>query len=136
MIVDNIKNAKLYYSLHPEFKAAFECLASLTAESENKRYEINGDNCFVNLTEYENKCEAECKYEAHAKYIDIQFMVKGKEFGVFKRFVIPTLALCGSGFMIYAAIESHKTGVLYYLVVFAAFMFMGWFFDRKNKKRM
>ena len=79
MIVDNIKNAKLYYSLHPEFKAAFECLASLTAESEAKRYEINGDNCFVNLAEYENKCEAECKYEAHAKYIDIQFMVKGKE---------------------------------------------------------
>ncbi len=79
MIVDNIKNAKLYYSLHPEFKAAFECLKSLTADSENKRYEINGDKCFVNLSEYENKCMSECKYEAHKKYIDIQFMVKGKE---------------------------------------------------------
>ena len=79
MIVDNIKNAKLYYALHPEFKAAFECLASLTAESETGRYEINGDNCFVNLAEYENKCAAECKYEAHAKYIDIQFMVEGVE---------------------------------------------------------
>lgn len=79
MIVDNIKNAKLYYGLHPEFKGAFECLASLTADSENKRYDINGDKCFVNLSEYENKKEEECKYEAHAKYIDIQFMVKGKE---------------------------------------------------------
>lgn len=68
--------------------------------------------------------------------IYIMFMVKGKEFGAFKRFVIPTLALCGSIFMIYAAVESHKMGVLYYLIVFAVFMFMGWLFDIKNKKRM
>ncbi len=66
--------------------------------------------------------------------IYIMFMIKGKEFGVFKRFVLPILALCGSLFTVYAAIVSHKMGVVYYLIVFAAFMLAGWLIDRKNKK--
>ena len=61
-------------------------------------------------------------------------MVRGKEYGVFKRFVLPILALCGSLFTIYAAIVSHKMGVVYYLIVFAVFMLIGWLIDRKNKK--
>lgn len=72
----------------------------------------------------------------YALYIPIfiRFMVKGKEYGVFKRFVLPILALCGSLFTVYAAIVSHKMGVVYYLIVFALFMFAGWMIDRKNKK--
>lgn len=66
--------------------------------------------------------------------IYIMFMIKGKEFGVFKRFILPAVALCGSLFTIYAAIVSHKMGVVYYLIVFAAFMLAGWLIDRKNKK--
>ena len=70
----------------------------------------------------------------YAFYIPIYilFMIKGKEFGVFKRFVIPALALCGSVFTVYAAVISHKMGVVYYLVVFAMFMFAGWICDRKK----
>ncbi len=66
--------------------------------------------------------------------IYIMFMIKGKDFGFFKRFVIPALALCGSAFTVYAAVVSHKMGVVYYLIVFAMFMLAGWWFDRKNKK--
>jgi len=66
--------------------------------------------------------------------IYVKFMVKGKEFGVFKRFVLPILAICGSLFTIYAAIDSHKMGVVYYLIVFAAFMLVGWIADKKNKR--
>ena len=62
------------------------------------------------------------------------FMKKGKDFGFFKRFVIPAFALCGSLFTVYAAIVSHKMGVVYYLVVFAMCMVVGGVLDRKNKK--
>lgn len=66
--------------------------------------------------------------------IYIMFMIKGKEFGAFKRFVIPAFALAGSLFTVYAAIVSHKMGVVYYLIVFAMFMVAGLWLDRKNKK--
>ncbi len=71
----------------------------------------------------------------YAMYVPIfiMFMIKGKEFGFFKRFVLPILATCGSLFTVYAAIVSHKMGVVYYLIVFAAFMVAGWLFDKKRK---
>nr|MBQ5811103.1 APC family permease [Clostridia bacterium] len=70
----------------------------------------------------------------YAMYIPvyIAFMKKDKDFGFFKRFVIPALALCGCLFTCYAAIISHKMGVVYYLIVFAAFMVAGWFADKKR----
>lgn len=71
----------------------------------------------------------------YAMYVPIfiVFMVRGKEFGVFKRFILPALATCGSLFTVYAAIVSHKMGVVYYLIVFAAFMLAGWALDKKRK---
>ena len=68
--------------------------------------------------------------------IYIMFMIKGKEFGVFKRFVLPALAFGSSVFVVYAAVASHKMGVVYYLIVFAMFMFAGWLLDFKNKKAL
>ena len=72
----------------------------------------------------------------YAMYVPvfIAFMIKGKEFGFFKRFVIPFLAICGSLFTVYAAIVSHKISVVYYLIVFAIFMLIGYVADRKNRK--
>ena len=58
-------------------------------------------------------------------FMFISFMVKEKELGVFKRFVMPTLAVCGCCFMVYAAIVSHKMAVVYYLIIFAVFMIVG-----------
>ncbi len=73
----------------------------------------------------------------YAFYIPIYivFMKNSKEFGAFKRFVIPILAVIGSVFMVYAAAASHS-GVLYYLIVFAAFMLVGFLVDLKNKKTL
>ncbi len=67
--------------------------------------------------------------------IYIAFMIKGKGFGFFKRFVIPLFAACGSIFTVYAAIVSHKMGVVYYLIVFAVFMLAGLIFDMVGKKK-
>lgn len=80
MIIDKIENAEKYYNAHPEFKAVFEVLASLDAESEEKRRDVNGNKAFVNLSSYVNKPAAECKFEAHAKYADIQYVVTGHEY--------------------------------------------------------
>lgn len=80
MIIDSIKNADRYYSVHPSFEAAFKALAAIGEETENGRITVDGDNVFINLSEYTNKSVDECPFEAHKKYIDIQFVVWGREF--------------------------------------------------------
>ena len=44
---------------------------------------------------------------------------------VLTRFVLPALALCGSLFMIYAAIYAHGMAVVAYLSIFAVVMLAG-----------
>ena len=46
---------------------------------ENGRYKIDGDNIFVSIQDYQTKQENEGKFEAHKKYADIQFIIKGEE---------------------------------------------------------
>ena len=43
------------------------------------------------------------------------------------------LALCACAFMVYAAFAGYGVTVLYYLVVYAAVMGIGWLFDRRKK---
>lgn len=64
--------------------------------------------------------------------IFVQFMRKEKDLNGFKRFVMPTLGLCGCLFMVYAACAAYGAKVFYYLIVFAVFMIVGNFFYRKN----
>lgn len=44
-----------------------------------KRYDIDGDNLFAMVSEYMTKNEETAQFEAHRKYIDIQYVVSGKE---------------------------------------------------------
>jgi YhcH/YjgK/YiaL family protein len=46
---------------------------------ELKRYDIDGDNLFAPVSEYITKDEEDARYEAHQKYIDIQYIISGKE---------------------------------------------------------
>ena len=55
----------------------------------------------------------------------VQWMRKEKDQNVVRRFVMPSLALCGSVFMIIACIFSHGIGCLWYLIVFVAIMGIG-----------
>ena len=70
----------------------------------------------------------------YAAYIPIfiAMMIKEKELGGFKRFVMPILAICGCLFMAYAACDTYKVTVLYYLAVFAVVMLIGVFFINKK----
>ena len=80
MIIDNIKNAEKYKGINKYFDMAFEALLSFNADTEEKKYILDGDNAFINLSSYVNKNVSECKFESHAKYADIQFVVSGHEY--------------------------------------------------------
>lgn len=46
---------------------------------ELKRYDIDGDNLYATVSEYMTKNEEDALYEAHRKYIDIQYVAGGRE---------------------------------------------------------
>lgn len=46
---------------------------------ENGKYTILEDKVFAIVQDYNSKQKSEGKFEAHRKYIDIQFIVKGEE---------------------------------------------------------
>ena len=88
----------------------------------------------------------------YAMYIPmfIMWMKKEKDLGVFKRFVLPSLSMIACAFMVFAAIYAHgitpykaaaaegkfSCPVLFYLIVFAVIIIIGYFFSDsfKNKK--
>lgn len=63
----------------------------------------------------------------------IMLMVKGKEFGAFKRFVMPVLSIVGAGLFIYAAIVAHKLDNVGFVIIAAVIMIVGAFFYRKEE---
>ena len=78
MIKDRLVNAETYYPLSERLQQGFEWLKAADLETiPDGRYEISGDEVFANVQSYETKDDA--PYEAHRKYIDIQYMVKGLE---------------------------------------------------------
>lgn len=80
MIMDNLKNADKYEKLNNHFQKAFQFLMNTNLEELSAgRHEIDGDNVFANVQEYETNPIEQTGWESHAKYIDIQFVVKGKE---------------------------------------------------------
>lgn len=80
MIFDNIKNASQYFSLDEKIKKALEYLSSTNFETvEPGNYEIDGDNIFAIVSEYQTKPLTSGKWESHRKYIDIQYVVSGAE---------------------------------------------------------
>ena len=80
MVSDQIKNAKLYYSLGERIKKGLQYLENTDFSSvETGKYEIDGKNIFVMISEYNSKSLNDAKPESHKNYIDIQFIIEGKE---------------------------------------------------------
>ncbi len=80
MIKNSLKYTKNYYNLSDKVRLALEYLdQNDLKERENGRYDILGDDVYINVQDYTSKPEAQGKWEAHRKYIDIQFMIKGSE---------------------------------------------------------
>ncbi|MEI6752637.1 MAG: YhcH/YjgK/YiaL family protein [Paludibacter sp.] len=80
MILDELKNAAQYESVHPRFKKAFEFLLKTDLETfPLGKTEIDGLDLFVNVQEIVGKSAEEAIMETHKKYIDIQVPITAPE---------------------------------------------------------
>ena len=80
MILDKLKNAFQYSGISHNLKKGFEFLKNtdLFALSPG-RHEIEGNEVFALVSEYDSKNPEDCRLEAHRIYTDIQYLVYGKE---------------------------------------------------------
>lgn len=80
MIFDTLENFNSYVCLHPAFidAAGFLSRADLI-ELPTGKYEIGNRGVFAAISEYATKNPSQCFIECHRKYIDIQFLLIGRE---------------------------------------------------------
>jgi YhcH/YjgK/YiaL family protein len=80
MIVDTINNSHLYYAINLRVKPAFDYIqqADLLNISVG-RYEIDGGNIYAMVQQYDTKPKEAGTWEAHRRYIDLQFVIQGAE---------------------------------------------------------
>ena len=80
MIVDKLSNAEQYYRLDSRIEQAFEYIKNIDlTQIQTGKYQIDGDRIFGVVSEYKTKDLEEGLWEAHKKYIDIQYIISGKE---------------------------------------------------------
>jgi YhcH/YjgK/YiaL family protein len=92
MIVDSLANAALYRGVHPRLAAAFDYLASFDPSTPDSRFPLDEDRVHVLVQSYATKPAAEKKWESHRRYLDVQYVVSGREHVT----VAPTDALDGA----------------------------------------
>ena len=80
MVIDTLENAGYYSSLNEGIQKAFHYLntTDLNAIAPGK-YAIDGDVLFAIVQEYNTLATTNEEMEAHKKYIDVQYMIKGEE---------------------------------------------------------
>ncbi|MGB1309000.1 MAG: YhcH/YjgK/YiaL family protein [Oceanihabitans sp.] len=80
MIFDKIEHADIYLNKNEYINKAIKFLQTedLNALAAG-RHEIDGDNVFALVLEYDTHPLLEGKWEAHRKYYDLQYIVEGKE---------------------------------------------------------
>ncbi len=80
MILDSLSNANRYNSLHPLFGRAFEfLLAPDLATTAPGRIEIAGPDLVAIISSQQGKWHSEARLETHRKFIDIHYLIAGKE---------------------------------------------------------
>jgi len=80
MIADKLANAPYYYGMGELYKKGLEYLEKTNlAGLDVGRHEIDGDNLFVLIQEYDTKAIDDCKWESHKLYADIQYIISGCE---------------------------------------------------------
>jgi YhcH/YjgK/YiaL family protein len=132
MIIDQLKNSRLYEVLSPGIKRAFEYICNTDLQKiEVGRYDINGKTMFALIQQYATKQEELGIWEAHRRYIDLQYMIRGTEkirFAPISRLIQGEydlskdfLALSGSGdilrfasgeFMVLFPEDGHMPGII------------------------
>jgi len=78
MIIDVLRNGRIYAELGPRLVAALDYLRRDFSGVAAGRHEIDGGNVYALVQEYQTK-PPHGRWEAHRKYIDVQFVVSGAE---------------------------------------------------------
>lgn len=80
MITSTLSQLHCYKILGPNFAKAIEfALNTDFSDLETGLQEIDGENAFAIVNEYDTRPVADCEWESHQKYTDIQIMVSGTE---------------------------------------------------------
>ena len=80
MIIDRIRNSHLYYAVNARFKQAFEYIQQIDMDAiPAGKYEIDGKNMYALVQQYNTKPGELGLWEAHRRYIDLQYVVQGAE---------------------------------------------------------
>ncbi len=82
MILDILNTSTIarYGALNPLFARAFEFLiAAVTNPPADGRYELDGEDLFALVGDHTLKQPQDAALEAHDRYIDIQYMLRGAE---------------------------------------------------------
>ena len=80
MILDRIENAAMYRPLGTNIARALDYLGRTDfADLAPGRYELDGDRVFALVSELELTAAAEAVWEAHRKYLDVQYVARGTE---------------------------------------------------------
>ena len=80
MIIDQLKNASLYFEMSKKIETALAYLLDTDLPNiKPGRYEIDGSNIYALMQNYETKPKENGFWEAHRHYIDIQYIIKGTE---------------------------------------------------------
>lgn len=70
---------KQYHANPGLWKAVFEFMKQDLSELEVGKYQLVEGEAFVMISEYDTKEPENAKWEAHKKYIDLQYVISGEE---------------------------------------------------------
>ncbi len=80
MIVDQIDHVGQYYKLGDRIETALRYLSDVDITSmDNGQYPIRGKDIYVVVSRYTPRPGDGRKYEAHRKYLDVQYIAAGHE---------------------------------------------------------
>ena len=79
MILDTLHQISTYNALLPRFEKAFAFLLQVTDQTPVGRHDIVGDDIFALVQRNFTTAVAERQYESHRKYVDIQYIQRGRE---------------------------------------------------------
>ena len=80
MIIDKIENASLYFGISDRIKKALRYIQNTDfLKIELGRHDIDGDDIYALVYNYETKTPQEAFLEAHRNYIDVQYVYDGIE---------------------------------------------------------
>jgi YhcH/YjgK/YiaL family protein len=79
MILDTLSESHQYTAISPRFEKAFAFLRQVNKDTAPGRYDIDGEDIFAFVQQHLTKPIEERQYEAHRKYIDVQYIIRGRE---------------------------------------------------------